>query len=136
MPKPKKHHPHGRPPGVTYADELARKRRINASIDKAARDTTVRIEAETHTQRAMWLMVCSVADAYGIGPDRMQRFFTALQKNTDELERMRAETDEEYAFDKLRQKAEQVTRMKIKYLYELEALAAKVRSAKEENDGR
>ena len=73
----------------------------------------------------------SLADAYGFGPKQLQKFFTALQDNTDELERMRAEVDEEYAFEKLRQKAQAVTGMEVHYLYEQEALLAEMQAAKE-----
>lgn len=110
----------GRPAGMTLADELARKRMLREAIQNAAEDATVQVRADTATQRALWLAVCSIADAYGIGPERMPRFFVALQENTDELERMRAEVDEDYAYEKLRLKAEQVTGMPITYLYEYE----------------
>lgn len=113
----------GRPSGMTLADDLARKRMLREAIQNAADDATVQVRADTATQRALWLAVCSIADAYGIGPERMPRFFVALQENTDELERMRAEVDEDYAYEKLRLKAEQVTGMPITYLYEYEAKA-------------
>lgn len=112
----------GRPAGMTLADELARKRMLREAIQNAAEDATVQVRADTATQRALWLAVCSIADAYGIGPERMPRFFVALQENTEELERMRAEVDEDYAYEKLRLKAEQVTGMPITYLYEYEAM--------------
>ena len=113
----------GRPSGMTLADDLARKRMLREAIQNAADDATVQVRADTATQRALWLAVCSIADAYGIGPERMPRFFVALQENTDELERMRAEVDEDYAYEKLRLKAEQVTGMPITYLYAYEAKA-------------
>ena len=112
----------GRPAGMTLADELARKRMLREAMQNAADDATVQVRADTATQRALWLAVCSIADAYGIGPERMPRFFVALQENTEELERMRAEVDEGYAYEKLRLKAEQVTGMPITYLYEYEAM--------------
>lgn len=112
----------GRPAGMTLADELARKRMLREAMQNAAEDATVQVRADTATQRALWLAVCSIADAYGIGPERMPRFFVALQENTEELERMRAEVDEDYAYEKLRLKAEQVTGMPITYLYEYEAM--------------
>lgn len=106
----------GKPQGMTYAQVLARQAAVRAGLEKAARDATVQAEADIHTQRAMWLMVCSIADAYGYGPKGMKKFFGALQENTDELERMRTEVDEEYAFEKLRQKASKVTGMEVHYL--------------------
>ena len=120
--------PRGKPRGMTYADVLARKRAVALGIQKAATDTALQVEADTRTQRAMWLMVCSIVDASGIGPERMKRdFFPALQRNTDELERMTAEVDADYAYEKLRQRAKQVTGMEIEYLYEHEAIAARLK---------
>lgn len=104
--------------GTTNDNHISRQLEIRRGIEKAARDATVQVEADTATQRAMWLMVCSIADAYGFGPKRMQAFFGALQENTEELERMKAEDGEEYAYEKMRQKAESVTGSKIEYLYE------------------
>lgn len=121
----------GKPQGMNYAQVLARKAAIQKGLEQAARDATVQVEADTHTQRAMWLMVCSIADAYGFGPERMQKFFAALQANTDELERMRAEVDEEYAFEKLRQKASAVTGMEVHYLYEQTALLEEMQKARQ-----
>lgn len=121
----------GKRTGETYADVLARKRALMQGIKDAARDATVKVEADTQTQRALWLAVCSIADAYGFGPKKMELFFQALQKNTDELERMKTEVDEEYAWEKLRQRSEQVTGTSISYLYEHEMLAAQVKHEQE-----
>ena len=113
--------------GMNYAQVLARQAAIRAGLEKAARDATVQAEADAHTQRAMWLMVCSISDAYGYGPKGMQKFFAALQENTDELERMRTEVDEEYAFEKLRQKASKVTGMEVHYLEDQLAMLAEMK---------
>ena len=51
----------------------------------------------------------------------MKKFFAAFQENTDEIMRMEKEVDIDYAYEKLRLKAERVTGMKIEYLYEHEA---------------
>lgn len=121
----------GRPSGMTLADELARKRMIREATQAAAKDATVEVLANRATQRALWLAVVSIADAYGFGPERMQRFFDALQANTDELEQMRAEVDEDYAYEKLRLKAERVTGIGIEYLYEQDAFAAQVQQSRQ-----
>ncbi len=116
-----------KPHGMNYAQVLARQAAIRAGLEKAARDATVQAEADAHTQRAMWLMVCSISDAYRYGPKGMQKFFAALQENTDELERMRTEVDEEYAFEKLRQKASKVTGMEVHYLEDQLGMLAEMR---------
>ena len=92
-----------------------------AAVDTGADDATVQLRADMATQKALWLAVCSVADAYGFGPERMKKFFIALQENNDEITRMEKEVDTDYAYEKLRLKAERVTGMKIEYLYEHEA---------------
>lgn len=121
----------GKPHGMTYADVLARKRAVAAGIEKAATNAALQIEADTRVQRAMWLMVVSMADAFGIGSGRSQKFFEALQANSDMIMKMSEEADEDYAYEKLRQRAEQITGIKIEYLYEHEALAAQLKHAKE-----
>lgn len=106
--------------GVTYADQLAYKRMAEAEIQKLARDKTVEAEANIRTQEMMWLMICSIADAYGFGPKRMMPFFTSLDSNAAELNRMKRENGDEYAYEKLRRRAEQVSGIQIEYLYEKE----------------
>ena len=118
----------GRPQGMTYADELARRRMIHEAAQEAAKDAAVMVRANTATQKALWLAVCSIADAYGFGPARMQKFFEAFQENIDELEHMREQNGEEYAYEKLRLKAERVTGVQIEYLYEKDAAAAALRN--------
>ena len=59
--------------GVSYLDKLTRQRLIKEEIKQATRDATLRVQADTQTQRALWLSAASVADALGIGPERMKR---------------------------------------------------------------
>lgn len=103
--------------GVPRA-EVERRAALERKIDQHIRDTTVQVQADTATQRAMWLMVVSIADAYGFGPKRMQKFFQALEANTEQLRKWTQENGEEYAYEKMRQAAEKATGTEIKYLYE------------------
>ena len=125
---PKKHHA-AKPNGMNYAQVLARQAMIQQAVEKAAADTTVNLQSDIHTQRAMWLMVVSIADAFGIGPTRMRRdFFPALEKNTDLLIQMEEEVDVDYAYEKLRLREEQVSGVEIESLYEHELAAARKRA--------
>lgn len=114
----------GLPKGMRYADYVALEHARAKAVMEAAQSDAVRIEADTHTQRAMWLMVISIANAYGFGAKRMAPFFEALQRNSEEFSRMEREADFEYALEKLRLKAEAVTGTKIGYLYEAELAEA------------
>ena len=120
----------GKPHGATYADILAEKKARMRAIDKAAEDGMVELRANAHTQRAMWLMVCSVADAYGFGPERMKLFLETLQRNAEELQRMIDDVDEDYAYEKMRRKAEQVTGEKLEYYIDVE-----LKKSRERMDG-
>ena len=119
----------GKPHGATYADILAEKQDRMRAIDNAAADGMVELRANAHTQRAMWLMVCSVADAYGFGPERMKMFLETLQSNAEELQRMIDEVDEDYAYEKMRRKAEQVTGEKLEYYIDVELKKSRERNA-------
>lgn len=132
--KPSKKTHAAKPNGMNYAQVLAKRAFVRQAVEKAAADTTVQLQSDIRTQRAMWLMVVSIADAFGIGPARMQRdFFPVLQKNTDELTQMEEAGDVEYAYEKLRLRAEQVSGMKIEYLYEHEMADARAAYAKMQN---
>lgn len=86
------------------ANELVRKQTIKQAVQEAVDDVAVQL-----TKKALMLAVCSIADAYGFGPEQMQQFFEFLEKNTEELKNMRKEVDDNYAYEKLRLKVERVT---------------------------
>lgn len=125
-------HP-GKPQGMTYAQQLARQRRLQEACEQAAKDTMVQVKSDIHTQRAMWLMCVSMNDAFGIGPERFNKFADCLQKRSDWYEEMRDTVDEEYANEKLRLAAQQCSGVKIDYLYEAEFRAAEARVREEGN---
>lgn len=108
----------GKPKGATYADVLAYERAKKEAIEKAAAEAVVEARDNIYFQRALWLMVCSMADAFEIGPKRAEKFFQCLQANSEELERMQREVDDDYAFEKLRRRAEEVVGRDIRYIYE------------------
>lgn len=108
------------PKGVNYAQVLAEEKRKKDAIKQAEKEAEIRINSEIYTQRMTWIMVASIADAYGFGAKRLAPFFEKLRENAEEFERMERENDYEYALEKLRQKVERVTGEKIEYLYEKE----------------
>lgn len=110
-------------PHQSYADVLAQQRVAHEAVEKAARDATVKVDADIRTQRALWLSVISMAEAFGLGPKRIQRYFEVLQKNHDWLTALEAD-DDIVAYEKLRQRAEAVSGIHIEYLYEHEIQAA------------
>lgn len=103
MSKKKQHHskPHGG--GVSYAQRLAQQRMLRQTLTDEVAMQQADLWAKQSTVRGLWLMVCAVADAVHVGPMRMRRdLFPAIQANQAELERMKQENGEVYAFEKLR----------------------------------
>lgn len=123
----------GLPKGMRYADYVALEHARAKAVMEAAQSDAVRIEADTHTQRAMWLMVIAVAEAYGYGPKRLGQFFEAFQAATEWFNENVEKADWEYAVEKLRIRAQEVTGQEIKYLYEKE-LSEAIRALKKEGE--
>lgn len=125
----KKHR--GLPQGMTYAQKLAQEKRLQKAVEDAAVNETVRVRADIQSQQMLWLCVVSMAEAFGLGPKRVSDFFGSLQSVSEWVEELEKKHGRQYAVDKLRQKAEQVSGIPIDYLYEKEIMEAKARN--EEN---
>lgn len=110
----------GKPQGVNLAAQMAHTRRLAKAAQQAANDKMVQLKSEIHTQRVLWLACVAMNDAFGIGPERFQKFADALTERTKWYEEMEAGADAEYANEKLRQAAERCSGIKIEYLYEHE----------------
>ena len=81
------------------------------------------------TQRVMWEAVIALSrmpDAFG--KKRARRFLELMGEVAEEIDRMKEDGGEGYAFEKVRQRVEQITGMKIEGLYEDEI--ARLRSMK------
>jgi len=116
--KTKQHHskPHGG--SVSYAQRVAQQRMMQQALTDEVAMQQADLWAQQSTVRGLWLMVCAVADAFHVGPMRMRRdFFPALRAVQRELEQMKQDSGEVYAFEKLKQRAEQVCGEELKYFY-------------------
>lgn len=118
------------PNGVNYAQVLAAEKREKEAKVKRERQMELYMHTEIYVQRALWLSAVSIAEAYGFGPKRMESYFEKLKENSDDFDRMCEENDYDYALEKLRQRAEEVSGAKLEYLYEKE-----LRELAERKDG-
>lgn len=124
--KPKKQNPQKRK-GETYADVLARKRIGQETLRMAMEDEAVRLASDIICQRQLWAVIVTLNERYQFGPKRTRDFFEAMEAVLDEFERMKKENGDAYAEEKLRQRAEQVSGVKIQYQHE--AVLEKMREA-------
>ena len=110
----------GKPQGASYADVLARKKFQREICEKAAYDTTLQIQSEIRTQRALWMSVVAMNRAFGIGPKRFMEYAKKLMEVTEWYQEMLDNTDEVYANEKLRREAQKCSGTEIEPLYDKE----------------
>ena len=121
--------PHrGLPNGFTYADKLAHDRMVRAAVQASANDARVKLETDIRCQRQLWLCCIAMNEAFGIGPERFKRFAEVLTDLSEEYDRMASKDGEDYANEKMRQRSEQITGIKIEYIYEHEMAEARRRN--------
>lgn len=101
----------GKPAGMNYADVLARKRMIR----QAVQDEVILLEVNISMQRHLWLTAVAPHEAYGFSEKRLDKFFDAFQAAADELQKMIDEVDQDYAYEKLRLRAEDISKREITF---------------------
>ena len=101
----------GKPAGMNYADVLARKRMIR----QAVQDEVILHEVNISMQRHLWLTAVALHEAYGCSEKRLDKFFDAFQAAADELQKMIDEVDQDYAYEKLRLRAEDISKREITF---------------------
>ncbi len=99
----------GKPSGMNYADVLARKRMIR----QAVQDEVILHEVNISMQRHLWLTAVALHEVYGFSEKRLDKFFDAFQAAADELQKMIDEVDQDYAYEKLRLRAEEISKRDI-----------------------
>lgn len=129
--KKKKFKHNGRPLGMTLMDEITKRKLVYQGVEKTSTDIALKIKIDRSNQKALWLAIVAVNDAYGFGSKRIQPFINSLLAASNEYQKMKTDNDEEYADEKLRTKVEQITGIEIKYLYEDEMNEAHKRYLKE-----
>lgn len=129
--KQKKHRPQ-KLRGDTYADYLARKRIGEETLRMAMEDQAVKLASDIICQRQLWAVIVTLNERYQFGPKRTRDFFEAMEAVLDEFERMKKENGDAYAEEKLRERAEKVSGIKIQYQHE--AVLEKMREAGVESE--
>ena len=104
-------------PGETLAQAMRREALFQKACEQQISAETVRIEADRRLQVAAWMQAVALHETFGFGATRIRRFLQAMQDVADEVSRMTDDVDGEYALEKLRQRAEQVSGLKIDYIH-------------------
>ena len=123
--------------GQSYADVLAKRKIGQQTLRMAMEDQAVALAADIICQRQLWGAVIALNEVFQFGPKRTRQFLEAMEAVTDDFEAMRKDHGDEYAEEKLRHRAEQVSGVKIRYQHEVEREAwEKMKNKGEDTDAR
>lgn len=78
--------------------------------------SAIDIAVQRHLQLQLWAFVVALNDEAGFGKDRTQRILNSIGDVWNEWQQMAQDVDLEYATEKLRLKAEQISGMSIGYV--------------------
>lgn len=106
--------------GETHADVLAKRRIGQETLRMAMEDQAVQLAADIYCQRQLWAAVVALNEQWQFGPKRTRDFLNTIEQVADDFEALKQEHGDAYAEEKLRQRAEQVSGIKIRYQHEQE----------------
>lgn len=93
--------------------ELCRCTGAKRLIRQAVQDEVILHEVNISMQRHLWLTAVALHEAYGFSEKRLDKFFDAFQAAANELQKMIDEVDQDYAYEKLRLRAEEISKRDI-----------------------
>lgn len=106
--------------GQTYADVMAKRAIGRETLRMAMEDKAVALAADILCQRQLWAAVIALNEKFQFGPKRTRDFLNTIEKVAEDFETMKEQNGDAYAEEKLRQRAEQVSGIKIQYQHEQE----------------
>lgn len=105
----------GLPTGMNLAQYIAFE---SARKSMIANKEAIIYHANLMTQRALWMCVVAIHDAYGYGQKNINKFLNQMNAVQEEYVQMVEDGDEEYADEKLRMRASELSGIDITYLEE------------------
>lgn len=106
--------------GQSYADVLAKRKIGKETLRMAMEDKAVELAADIKCQRMLWGAVVALNEQFQFGPKRTKDFMEAIENVAKEFEAMKKANGDEYAEEKLLERAEKVSGIKIQYQHEAE----------------
>ena len=122
---------HGRKPGESYAEYLARERQIREAIDKSVHDTSVELIADQKRQVMLWEAVVALNRRFGFAEKRAMDFMETLLEVNDELRRIAKEDGRYVATERLRKEYSNIIGQEEQLIHMDE-----IKRAKEENEAK
>lgn len=106
--------------GQNYADVLAKRQIGKETLRMAMEDEAVKLASDILCQRQLWAVIVALNEQFQFGAKRTIALMEAMDKVLAEFEDMKKKNGNEYAEEKLRQRASQVSGVQVKYQHEAE----------------
>lgn len=116
---------HGRRPGESYAEYLAREKQIREAIDKSVHDRSVEVIANQKRQIFLWEAVVALNRKYGFAEKRAYDFMNTLDEVNAELCKIAEEDGKYVATEHLRKEVCRITGTEVQLMHVDEMIQAK-----------
>ena len=120
--------------GESYADVIAKRKIGEATLKMAMEDKAVELAADIKTQRMFWAVIVALNEKYEWGPKRTRDLLEAMDLVLADFATMKEEHGDDYAEEKLRERASKVSGIDVKYMHEAEIEAYQKIKEKEASD--
>lgn len=120
--------------GESYADVIAKRKIGEATLKMAMEDKAVELAADIKTQRMLWAVIVALNEKYEWGPKRTRDLLEAMDLVLADFATMKEEHGDDYAEEKLRERAAKVSGIDVKYMHEAEIEAYQKIKEKEASD--
>lgn len=120
--------------GESYADVIAKRKIGEATLKMAMEDKAVELAADIKTQRMLWAVIVALNEKYEWGPKRTRDLLEAMDLVLADFATMKEEHGDDYAEEKLRERAAKVSGIDVKYMHEAEIEAYQKMKEKEASD--
>lgn len=107
-------------PGMNYMDQLTRKQIGKQTLRMAMEDEAVKLAADIICQRQLWAVVVALGEKFEFGPKRIRDLLEQMDLVLADYDMMKFKHGDDYAEEKLRERASQVSGLHVRYQHEAE----------------
>lgn len=106
--------------GWNYMDVMTQKQIGKETLRMAMEDEAVRLAADIICQRLLWAVVVALNEQFQFGAKRTRDLLEAMDLVLADFETLKARHGDQYAEEKLRERASKVSGINVRYMHEAE----------------
>ena len=119
--------------GWNYMDVMTQKQIGKETLRMAMEDEAVRLAADIICQRQLWAVVVALNEQFQFGAKRTRDLLEAMDLVLADYETIKARHGDQYAEEKLRERASKVSGINVRYMHEAERNVMEQMKTEDEN---